>query len=339
MRFFVCLITACWIGLPGFAQTQIQVILVTNRPIGRVVAFDIDKREILSVPYADTIAFSFKNKVINCYDIGFQEGDKYYQNQIWVNPGHVTIMAHLAGEGLCIDSVLNDPIYDTVQKIVHTIDRLTAAKDTNALNDFLLKAYASNIDNPFSYFPGMCYLLANEDSKPDLLKLKALRDRQGKRFEWFPFYQDFINDLENRLDPNRLPKDSYLVMDRNKNTYPLQYTLDKKWRVLNFWSLGDAACLEEQNTIKTLQEQLAANSIGIIGISIDPVSQFDTWKTYLFENGYGWTNFLQTGRGKLSDRYGIHKFPAYVILNEDGDVQQTVYRFSEVLKALGVNKP
>ena len=79
----------------------------------------------------------------------------------------------------------------------------------------------------------MGYFLANENSKPDLLKLKALKDRQGKRFDWFLYYHGFTQDLEKRLDPNRLPEGSYLVMDRNKKTYMLQHTGEKGY-VLSF---------------------------------------------------------------------------------------------------------
>jgi peroxiredoxin len=338
MRVAVYLITLCWLSVSGFAQTHIQVILVTNRPIGRVEASDVSKRETLSVPYADTVDFSFRNKAINCYNIAYQEGDKYYRQQVWVNPGQVTVMAHLGGEVLYIDTVLNAPIYYTAKAVSDNDLRLSRTGDTAALNEFLLKAYEANIDNAFSYFPGLCYLLDNENSRPDLLKLKALKDRQGKRFEWFLFYHDFTNDLEKRLDPDRLPEGSRLVMDRNKKTYPLVSDLGKRY-VLNFWFLSDATCLEEQKTIKALREQLSVKGIEVIGISTDQADQFNTWKAYLDENGYDWANFLQTGRGKLSDFYNVHRFPAYVILDEEGNVQQTYHRFSKVLKALGVDNP
>ena len=129
MRAAVYLITLCWLSLSGFAQTHIQVILVTNRPIGRVVASDVSKRESLSVPYADTVDFSFRNKVINYFDIAYQEGDRYHRLQIWANPGNVTVMAHLEGDTLHIDTVLNACRY-TIRhrRFFKTVDSLGKRK-------------------------------------------------------------------------------------------------------------------------------------------------------------------------------------------------------------------
>src|SRR5882672_1568870 len=64
------------------AQTNIQLILKTDRQIDKADAFDLSQKETYSFPYKDTLTLHFQKTNIDCYYIRYHEKGKIYQQQI-----------------------------------------------------------------------------------------------------------------------------------------------------------------------------------------------------------------------------------------------------------------
>jgi hypothetical protein len=337
MRYLLLLLLAA-LHFFARAQTDIHMVLVTHRPIDQVQALDMDRGgNHFSSPYQDTVTFSFKKGSINLYELSYEEGDKVYSMQLWLNPGDVTVMAHIENDALLVDTVMGAPIYYVAADYQKTYARLLKANDTDAINHFLLQAYEENIDNLFSYTIGLDYLGRNQNSPAALSRLQALVDRQGNSLDGSFLYTSMTGSLSRRLHIRDIRIGDFTFSDRDGRSASISFSGADTY-ILDLWTLSPR-CTREHNEIKPLLSILEARHIQLIGISVDLGDVSDLWKTYLTENDYTWPNYRQRGDHPIARYLAYPAYPTYVVLDGKGTIKGSYNTFSDVLKGLGLTKP
>jgi peroxiredoxin len=323
-------------GLQANGQTIIQIILKNDgtHKIDKVDAFDLSQKEIFDANYNDTLYFSFKENEIDCYNFRYHENGTMFRNQIWLDKGNIKIEAHLDATKLVIDTVFNSPAYYEYVKLTKNISRLYQNKDTIALNEMLLGFYKKNIDNRLSFVAGMTYVNLNQNSKPNLSKLKLLTDQQGDRFKAFLLYAPVVEKLNKLLNYNTLDIGSYSFLDRQNGTVKLPKQR-QKYYVLDFWFLACAPCVQDHKEIAKSLDLLKKKEVELISISTD--KDLKKWTAYLDKNNYNWQNYLETPSTKITETIGISAFPTYVILDNAGKILNTQNSYSAVLDWLEKN--
>ena len=200
-KFLIALLT---FHLQLAGQTNIRLVLTTDKQIDKVDAFDLSQKEIYSSSYKDTLSFLFKKNSINCYNIRYHEKSKMYRQQIWLDTNNIVIKSHLAGDDLIIDTVINSPIYYKAVDFYKSYSDILKTKDTIKINNFLLNKYEEHLNNPFSYAIGQNFLLRNQNSKLDLINFKSLFEQQGNKFSWFLLYPLVVDRVNNILSTDKL---------------------------------------------------------------------------------------------------------------------------------------
>lgn len=337
MRHFKLILFSFLFSLHTAGQTDIQLIVKNpNRhKIDKVDAFDYSGQEVYNYEYKDTLNLHFNKTNIDCYNIRYFAGDKMFRQQLWLNTGKTVITAHIDSSKLIIDSVLNSPFYYHYFEVMKTFSTLHKNKDTVGLNSFLLDSYLDNIENPFSLFLGNLYMGINLNSKLNLLKLKSLIDRQGKKFEWFTYYQMVTEQLNGIFTTTSLNFNDFELTDiANKQ---VRFTLkDARYYILDFWFLACPPCIKDHISINRNLAKLRTKGIAILSISTD--DNFSMWRKYLQSHKYKWQNFLEDKNNTLSNKLGISSFPTYVIIDANGSIQGMYNSFSDVLKKFQIEE-
>lgn len=318
------------------AQTNIQIILKTDKQIDSVDAFDLSQKENYSFPYKDTLTFNFNKKDIDCYYIRYHEKTKMYRKQIWLNNGDLVIKAHITNNDLVIDTVMNSPIYYKAIFFYSSYSNILKTNDSIKINSFLLKSYKENIDNIFSYSIGQNYLLRNQNSKLDLYNFKSLLDRQGDGFKWFLLYPIVVDRVNNILSIDKLRISDFTFFDKQNKKSKLNLT-GSDYYILDFWFLGCAPCRQEHKEIKLSLNKLKEKNIQVISISTDSPDKYKSWRTYLTKNKYTWRNYMEDNKS-LSKYLSIGSCPKYVIVKKNGEIIESYDSFPDISKKYMLNK-
>ena len=251
-----------------------------------------------------------------------------------MDTGNVIVKTHIDSSNLIIDTVINSPIYYKVTGIAKELPQLWKDKDTTVLNSYLLTKFEENINNPFSLMLGNYYAILNQNSRTDLLKLKALTDKQGKRFNWFLAYPMVVDRLNKILTVSKTIYQNFTVINRKNKTTKLQLQ-NSNYYVLDFWFLGCAPCMREHKTILENYEKLRKKKIEVIGISNN--EDFQEWKSYLTKHRYDWQNYMQINKNNLNIQLGIYEFPTYIVIDNNGKIIETYNSFDDVIKKFIIN--
>ena len=316
------------------AQTGIRVIIKSNVKIDSLSVIDISQKEFHSFPFKDTINFKFNKQTIDCYNVRCSVKGKTHWKQLWLNANNVTIKAHFTDAlQLVIDTVLNSPVYYNVIDYLKTSLKLPK-NDTVARNNFMLGEIQKNIENPRSIAIANDYVNYNQNSKPNLLKLKLLLSKQQTDFSWFLFYNIGIDRMNNILAIKNIRLADFKFADK-KNKIVTIGLHNYDYYLLDFWFVGCAPCMKQHKEIKLNQQKLKDKRIRVIGICID--KKAGPWNKYLVRNGYNWANYLESGTHTLSGYLAINAFPAYMILNSRGDILYTFGSLNNVFTVLKIN--
>lgn len=318
-------------------QTNIQLVLTTDKQIDKVDAFDLSQKEIYSSTYKDTLSFFFKKSSIDSYNIRYHEKGKMYRQQIWLDTGNIVIKSHLAGDELIIDTVINSIIYYKAIDFYKSYSDILKTNDTIKINNFLLIAYEENLNNLFSYAIGQNFLLRNQNSKLNLINFKSLFERQGNKFSWFILYPFVVERVNNILSTDKLKITDFTFFNRQNKKVKLNLT-GSDYYILDFWFLACAPCIREHIDIKPNIEKLKKKNIQVVGISIDQADKFKAWWAYLTNNKYSWQNYMQDPKNSLTEHLAIGTYPTYVILNKEGEIVGSYNMFSDILKEYGLDE-
>lgn len=315
------------------AQTSITVIIKTDKVIEKADAFDLSQKEYLKAAYKDTLFFRFHKNQVDCYNLRYFEGGKAYSAQLWLNNGDITIYAHPGDRQLVIDSVMNSPFY-------YYVDRLSehhySLKDsTDLLNAALLEAFRENADNPFSLALASRYLTANQNNKEALRALQPLLKEQGDRFSWFLLYEGLTDRLEKLVSRQVIDTGKFRFKNTGGKVSVLK-TGNDEVTVLDFWFLGCPPCIKDHKSIHLWKEKLKEKNVRLISISIDSPDKEKAWRSYLLKNGYDWENYIEPGRGQLSEELNLSVYPTYVLLGGEGEILAYYNDFERVLKHLDI---
>jgi thiol-disulfide isomerase/thioredoxin len=337
MRTLLLFINCVMVILNVEGQTNIQIVLKHNDKyiIDKVDIFDLSQKQIFESAYRDTLNFSFDKDNVDCYNIRYFENGTMFRNQIWLDNGDIKIEAHLDATKLVIDTVYNSPKYYEHLKFTQNYARLYKSKDSTALNEMILGYYAKNIDNPLSLMAASSYIILNQNSRPNLSKLKLLADQQGDKFKWFLLYPSVAAQLTNLLASDKLDLDSYSFIDRQNGKVKLPERT-KKYYVLDFWFLACPPCVKDHKEIAMSLGFLEKKGAELISISTD--EDVKKWTAYLSKNNYNWQNYLETEASKITETIGIGVYPTYLILDNTGKILNTQNAFSEVLTWLEKSK-
>jgi Thioredoxin-like len=331
MKNLIILIACLTIQLSAIAQTNIKIILKTDLQIDSVDAFDVSFKEFHTFKFRDTLNMHFNKENIDLYNIRYFVKGKMYRQQIWLDTGNIIIKGHTDKLNLVIDTVINSPVYYSVINYLKTSPKPLNAQDSIERNRFYLNEIQKNIENPRSIAIAIDYINFNQNSKPNLLKLKLLLSKQKEDFSWFIFYQMGIERMNKILEIKNIHLLDFMFVDRQNKIVNLD--LNKyDYCVLDFWFVGCVPCMEQHKLIKTDYLKLRDKKIGLIGIST--VSNFDEWHKYLSKHDYNWENYLQSGPRTLSDFLSINACPVYVLLNKKGEIMGSFNSWSEVLDSL-----
>lgn len=332
LKFIVALLA---IHFEVAAQTNIQLVLATDKQIDKVDVFDLSQKEIYSFPYKDTLSFHFKKTNIDCYNIRYHEKGKMYRQQIWLDSGNIIIKSHIDDDKMVIDTVINSPMYYKSKEFNSSYSSILKTNDTTKINTFLLNAYEENLKNSFSYAIGQNFLLQNQNSKLNLINLKALFNRQGDEFKWFILYPTVVDRVNNILSADKLKITDFTFFNKQNQQSKLNLA-GADYYILDFWFLACAPCIQDHKDIKPHLEKLEKKNVQIIGISIDHTDKFNDWRTYLNKNCYSWQNYMQDSGNSVTAHLAIAAYPTYVILNKEGEIIGSYNSFSDISRGYGL---
>lgn len=319
------------------AQTNIEFVLKNSSsyPIDTVDAFDLSQKEFHTYNYKDTISIYFSKDNIDCYNIRYHENGKMFRTQIWLDTGNIKIEAHIDSNTLIVDTVYNSPIYYIVKDFAKEYYELYKTNDTAALNNYMLAKYKENIQNPFSLMIGNYYINLNQNSKLNLIKFKAFTEKQKDKFSWFFLYPMVIERMNKMLNIDKINLNNYTFINQsNKKVKLLLQGSD--YYVLDFWFLACPPCVHDHKEINAGYEKLKQKGVEVISISTD--EDIFQWKKYLSGHNYHWRNYLQTMNSTITNQLSIHSFPAYIIVNNQGDIVDTYSSFADVKKRFKIDE-
>jgi thiol-disulfide isomerase/thioredoxin len=301
------------------SQTQLQLILHTNKPIDSLLIIHWTDKEVSRLPYRDTLYVNFKTRGIDFYHLNYTMGDgKPYYVPLFLDTGRIKIVSHIENEKLVIDSVTGSPIYEKYSRWRSEYILLKQNADTAALDSFLLRTYAENIDNLFSFTIGSRYVDVHQNDKLKLYALLPLIATQTKEIkEHFGF--SFLNERLLGIIGNDVIRlsDHPLIDAGNQTSYAK--TLNAKYVILDFWFVGCLPCMKDHEKIVKLMPVLKKKQVELISISND--ESYIKWKTYLQENKYLWQQYKINPEGKnIIGQLGITTYPTYILLDEKGKI-------------------
>jgi thiol-disulfide isomerase/thioredoxin len=336
MKTLLFAILFCLLASPILAQTSVQLILKNDdaQKIGKVYMSVFLQDEFFEADWKDTLTFQFKKEHVDFYQIQCKKGDTKHTCQVWLDTGHITILSHVKGSKIAIDTVLNAPVYYKWLQIKKQALMLRERKDTVALNNFLLEAYQEHIDDPLSLFIGDCYIGYNRASKTALRRLKALTDQQGDKFKEHPFYSTVNEPLEKLLTIYKINWPEYSFISRGNKAVKMAFKEDKIY-IFDFWNLGCAPCRKDHIEIKKLLPQFEKKGVEFVGISTDQTTA--QWKKYLSKHGYQWPNYVQSPQTPLSKDLGVVGYPSYIIIDREGNIVERLVGMKAILEKYGIN--
>jgi len=259
------------------------------------------------------------------------DGKPYYA-PLFLDTGKIKIVSHIENEKLVIDRVTGSPIYEkyTVWRSEYSLLKQNA--DTAALDSFLLRTYAENIDNLFSFTIGSRYVDVHQNDKLKLYALLPLITMQTKEIkEQFGF--SFMNERLLGIIGNDVIRlsDHPLIDAGNQTSYAK--TLNAKYVILDFWFVGCLPCIKDHEKIVKLIRGLKKKQVELISISND--ESYIKWKTYLGKNKYPWQHYkIDPGDKNIIGQLGITTYPTYILLDEKGKIMYITSSLEELLNQM-----
>ena len=312
------------------AQTHLRLILKTTLPIDSALIVHFTDQESSWLAFKDTLDVEFKIAKTDFYHINYIQKEKIFNQKIYLNSGNTTIFMRIEGDKLLIDTVTGSPIFDTV--VNWRKQYAAVAKDSVALDAFLLKTYEDQIDNMFSFSIGSRYLNIHQNNKLKLYSLLPLIARQDDELKK-QFGFAMLNDrLQGIIKNNNIILSDFELIDlKNKPVHSA--VLNSDFVILDFWFVGCLPCMEDHKKIKKLLPFLQQKNTELISIAND--DSYQKWKDYLDKNNYSWRQYKKPGAVEnIITQSGISTYPTYILLDKTGKILFSSYSFDEILKQL-----
>jgi hypothetical protein len=318
-KLFLIHLVIFFLSLSATSQTQLQLILHTNKPIDSLLIIHWTDKEIGRLPYNDTMYVDFRTRGIDFYHLNYIMGDgRPYYTPLFLDTGKIKIVSHIENEKLVVDSVIGSPIYETYVQWKSDYLLLRQKADTAVLDSFLLSTYSDNLGNLFSFNIGNRYVDLHQNDKSKLYALLPLIARQTKEIkEQFGF--SFLNErLLGIIGNDFVRLSDYPLIDAANQTTHAK-TLTAKHVILDFWFVGCLPCMEDHQKIIKMIPGLKQKQVELISISSD--ESYLKWKTYLGKAKYKWQHYkIGTGNKNIIGQLGITTYPTYFLLDENGKI-------------------
>jgi len=317
------------------SQTHLKLILKTNLPIDSALIVHFTNQERSMLAFNDTLDIYFKIPHADFYHINYTQKEKIFNEKVYLDSGDITIFMKIENDKLIIEKVISSPMFDKVQNWKKQY--AAVAKDSVALDSFLLKTYEEQIENLFSFSIGSRYLNIHQNNKLKLYALLPLIARQDDELKKQFGFSMLNNRLQGIIKNNVLSLSAFELIDpENKTMHPAEINSD--FLILDFWFVGCIPCMKDHEKIKELRSVLKQKHATLISISND--DSFQTWKSYLEKNNYSWPQYKKPAVVEnIISQLGITTFPTYILLSKKGDILFSTYSLDEVLKQLEATTP
>lgn len=314
------------------SQTHLKLILKTSLPVDSAVIVHFTNMESSRLAFKDTLELDFKTGKADYYHINYIREDKIFNEKIYADSGNVTISMKIENDKLVIDKVIGSPLFENTQTWKKQYASVKLAKDTSAVDSFLLKTYEEQIENMFSFSIGMTYLNLHQNDKLKLYALLPLLARQSIELKK-QFGFTMLNDrLQGIIRNNTITLPGFELIDpANKIVHAT--AMNTEFVILDFWFVGCIPCMEDHEKIKGLLRFLKQKQAELISISND--DSYKTWKGYLKKHDYPWRHYKKPpARENIISQLGISVYPTYILLNKKGQIVFSSYSLEEVLNQL-----
>ncbi|RFZ94339.1 TlpA family protein disulfide reductase [Mucilaginibacter conchicola] len=321
--------------LSSIAQTTITTVIKSPIKIDSVSMDDVSTTEHYSFPFKDTLTFNFRKKDIDCYNIKYYVNNKRYKNQLWLNAGKISVNAHLTDTShFIIDTVVNSPFY--YHKLTFLKNIALLRKDSSAYNAALLPEIENHLEQTWSMYLALSYIDYNQNSKDNLLKLKAILVQQKTDFSWFMLYKIAIPRLNELLKVRSFNIAGFAFINRQGKTTDIKLQ-DYDYYLLDFWFLDCPPCRRDHMWISENLDKIAAQKVKVISIGTDKKELLSDWNKYLAQHKYTWDNYLEPANKKITEQLGISDYPSYVLLNSKGEIVRTANSVIDALQQFKIN--
>lgn len=314
------------------ANTHLQLILNTDKPVDSAFIVHWTDREMIWLPFKDTLKVNFKTRGIDFYHLNYTAKGKNYFAALFLDSGNIKIVSHIENEKVIIDNVTGSPMYEKYAGWKSDYNILKQNKDSTVLDSFLLKTYEENIDNLFSFSIGNRYLDIHQNNKLKLYALLPLIAKQTDELkEQFGF--SMLNERLLGIIKNDVVRLSdYLLIDVNKKVTHAR-ALKAKFVLLDFWFVGCLPCVQDHQKMIKLLPLLKQKQTEFISISND--DSYAKWKNYLDKYQYKWQHYKKkSGNSNIIEQLGISTYPTYILLNEKGRIVYSSNLLEDVLNQL-----
>jgi thiol-disulfide isomerase/thioredoxin len=314
-----------------YSQTKFELIVSSSDEIDTVQFFNYGQNHFFSLPYDDTVSFTFDADNVDLYNIWYHGKSKMYRQQIWLDSGQIQIRGKIQNAKLNIDTIVNSPIHYYSKQFHQDYTHLLKTKDTLKMNEFLLEAIRRNIRNAYSLDLGDTYIHHNQNNKTNVLKLVKLLEDTPPSVRSHRFYKSINDRMAGILKMSTIDFRKYSFINRKNKSEHIM--VNSATTIVDFWFTACAPCVEQHIEMNKFLTKLKDNRIDLVGVSID--ESYSKWNTYLKIHDYNWRNFkIDRSHINLVDALGVQSFPTYFILNGESNVIAIYNSFSEVIKYL-----
>ena len=300
-------------------------------PIDSALIVHYTNQESSMLAYNDTLDIYFATAHTDFYHINYTQKGKIFNEKLYLDSGNIVIAMKIENEKLVIEKVVGSPMFDKVQDWKRRY--AAVAKDSAALDSFLIKTYEEQIDNLYSFSIGMRYLNIHQNNKLKLYALLPLIARQTDELKKQFGFSILNNRLQGIIRNNTLKLSAFELIDpRNKTIYAAETNSD--FVILDFWFVGCLPCIEDHKRIsKSLLPFLKQKHSALISISND--DSYQVWKRYLEKHDYSWAQYKKPlSAENIITRLGITIYPTYILLNRKGEILFSTYSLDELVKQL-----
>ena len=314
------------------SQTHIQLILATKVPIDSAHIYNFSGKELVHVPFKDTLEMDFKNPTTGYYHINYIHKGKVYNVKLYLDTGSIMISMVIENDKLSVEKLTGSLIYDMTKTWKKQLEEVMQRKDSALLDSFLLRTYEEQIDNIFSFSIGGRYLNIHQNDKLKLYALLPLIAKQTDILKAQFGFSIFNDRLQGIIRNNNITLSAFSLTDTKNKTVRAQSN-NQRLVILDFWFVGCIPCMEDHVKIKSLLPLFEQKQAELISISND--DSFEKWKEYLKKNKYSWQQYKKpSGIENILTQLGISIYPTYVLLSKTGQILFSTYSLEEMIKQL-----
>ncbi|MGE5519341.1 MAG: TlpA family protein disulfide reductase [Candidatus Dadabacteria bacterium] len=283
------------------------------------------------MPFYDTLQMDFNTTAPDFYHINYIAKGKNYFAPLYLEKGNMQITSAINNGKLVVEHVTGSILYGRIESWKKIHQSIIAAKDSVAMDSFLLKSYADNIDNLFSFSIGLKYLEIHQNNKLQLYSLLPLIARQNDSVKAQFGFSMMNNQLQGILKNNSVHLSNYQLVNRNGETVNAN-TRSASYVILDFWFVGCLPCEQDHQKIDRLLAILKNKKAEFISISRD--TSFNRWNSYLNKHKFYWQHYKVAESPSLISQLGIEVYPTYLLLDTAGKILFSSHLLDEIIEKL-----